>query len=225
MQPAVKRHTKQCTIQQQILNTCCTIQECLLQSCYNHDGSMTRANVYNGPCKQIEEKRRVNDNRMKDHPKSSLINLNKQYFLHYYFTTMTRQDTHSHLGFLLSELLLSWHSLLLILLSPSCVFAAILSYLKYVLFCPIQKPSAFFFFLFTNPWCTDHWLENSVLSFSCPPEHNKKLVHHPDYHQMQKSWRYLAFMKSSTSLHVLLPSFIYWTIASYPAEEVRSAFW
>lgn len=39
---------------------------------------MTGANVYNGPCKQIEEKRRVNDNRMKDYPKSSLINLTSQ---------------------------------------------------------------------------------------------------------------------------------------------------
>lgn len=118
---------------------------------------MTGANVYNGPCKQIEEKRRVNENRMKDHPKSSLINPNKQYFLHYYFTTMTRQDTHSHLGFLLSELLLSWHSLHLILLSPSCVFAAILSYLKYVLFCPIQKPSVFFCFFFLIYKSLVHW--------------------------------------------------------------------
>lgn len=111
MQPAVKRHTKQCTIQQQILNTCCTIQECLLQSCYNHDGSMTGANVYNGPCKQIEEKRRVNDNIMKDYPKSSLINLTSQQWL-----GKTRQ--------------------------------------KYILFCPIQKQSGFFFLIYKS---LVHW--------------------------------------------------------------------
>lgn len=107
-----------------------------------------------------KDKSTVNDDWTKDYPK--IITLNEQCFPHYYFTTMTQQDTHSRLGFVLCELLLSRHSLYLQCICCNSQLPKIL----FILSNPEAKCFAFFY-LFTNPWCTGHQV--GKLDLLCRP--------------------------------------------------------